>query len=91
MRRADKEMVEKNLDLVFEFEKYVLERPEIAEKIPRDAVVFMKIAGDETFNRWSERKARKQANKGARLISVTVAKMGPTRSRIERLALEDAA
>jgi hypothetical protein len=91
MTRAEKKMVEKNLDLVFEFEKYVLEHPQIAEKIPRDAVVFMKLAGDEKFNRWSERKARKQAKKGARVISVTVKKMGPIHSRIEGLALEDAA
>jgi len=42
MKPAEKKMVEKNLDLLFEFEKYVLEHPEIAENIPRDAVVFMK-------------------------------------------------
>ena len=62
MRAADRKLVERNLDLIFEFEKYVLEHPEITEKIPRDAVVFMKVAGDQKFNRWSERQAKKQAN-----------------------------
>jgi hypothetical protein len=32
----------------------------------------MKVAGDEKFNLWSERQAKKQAKKGAPLISVTV-------------------
>ena len=61
MRTADRKLVERNLDLIFEFEKYVLEHPEITEKIPRDAVVFMKVAGDQKFNRWSERQAKRQA------------------------------
>ena len=91
MTTAERKLVEKNLDLVFEFEKYVLEHPEITDQIPRDAIVFMKLAGDQRFNRWSERKARKQASKGVPLISVTVKKMKPVRSRIEGLALEPAA
>ena len=91
MTAAEKILAEKNLDLIFEFEKYVLEHPEIAEKIPRDAVVFMKVAGDGKFNRWSKRKAKKQAKKGAPLISITVKKLRPVHSRIEGLALERAA
>ncbi len=91
MKTVEKKLIERNLDLIFEFEKYVLEHPEITEKIPRDAVVFMKVAGDEKFNLWSERQAKKQAKKGAPLISVTVKKLGPVHSRIEGLALERAA
>jgi hypothetical protein len=91
MTAAEKMMIEKNLDLIFEFEKYVLEYPEITEKIPRDAVVFMKVAGEQKFNRWSARWAKRQAKKGAPLISVTVKKLGPVHSRIEGLALEHAA
>jgi hypothetical protein len=51
----------------------------------------MKVAGDEKFNLWSERQAKKQAKKGAPPISVTVKKLGPVHSRIEGLALERAA
>jgi hypothetical protein len=91
MTAGEKKMIDKNLDLLFEFEKYVLEHPEVAEKIPRDAVVFMKVAGDQKFNRWSARCAKKQAEKGGPLISVTVRKLGPVRSRIEGLTLEHAA
>lgn len=91
MTAAERKLTEKNLELIFEFEKYVLEHPGISAKIPRDAVVFMKVAGDEKFNRWSERNARKQTKKGAPLISVTVKKMRPVHSRIEGIALERAA
>jgi hypothetical protein len=91
MTAFEKKFVERNLDLIFEFEKYVLEHPAIAERIPRDAVVFMKVTGDPKFNRWSERQAKKQAKKGAPLISITVKKMGPVHSRIAGLALGYAA
>ena len=91
MTAAERKLIEKNLDLIFEFEKYVLEHPEVGERIPRDAIVFMKVAGDEKFNLWSERRARKQAKKGSSLISVTVKKLGPVHSRIEGLSLEHAA
>ena len=91
MTGAEKKLVEKNLDLIFEFEKYVLEHPEISAKIPPEAVVFMKVAGERKFNRWSEQQARKQAKNGVPVISVTVKKMRPVHSRIAGLALEPAA
>jgi hypothetical protein len=51
----------------------------------------MKVAGDQKFNRWSERQAKKQAKPGVSLVSITVKKMGPVHSRIEGLSLEHAA
>ena len=68
MRAVEKKLIERNLDLLFEFEKYVLEHPEITQKIPRDAVVFMKVAGDEKFNLWSERQAKSRPRKGRLLF-----------------------
>jgi hypothetical protein len=91
MTAAEKKMIEKNLDLLFEFEKYVLEHPEITEKIPRDAIVFMKLAGNQKFNQWSARWAKRQAKKGQPLVSVTVKRLSPVRSRIRGLWLDPAA
>jgi hypothetical protein len=91
MNKTEKKLIEKNLDLIFEFEKYVLEHPKFAAKIPKDAVVFMRIVGDPKFNRWSERQAKKQAGKESRLVSITVKKLRPVHSRIDALHLEFAA
>jgi len=49
----DKEFIDKNLDLIFELEKYILEPPEFAERIPQEAIISLQIEGDEEFNRWS--------------------------------------
>jgi hypothetical protein len=88
MTRSDKKMVEKNLDLIFEFEKYVLQHPDIAGEIPQDAVVFMQVEGDEKFNRWSQRLAEKHREQGQPIFCITIKKMKPVHSRIEELSLE---
>ena len=76
MRSAENKLIEKNLNLLFEVEKYVLEHPVNTKKIPRDAVVFTKVAGDKKFNLWSECQAKKQAGKAMPVLSVTVKKRG---------------
>lgn len=77
MTRTEKQMIEKNLDLIFEFEKYVLEHPKLVKKIPRNAVVSMRIEGDEKFNRWSQRLAVKQRG-GRQPLFCVVGRSGRT-------------
>lgn len=93
MTKGEKRMIEKNLDLTFEFEKYVLEHPNFARRIPRNAIVSMRIDGDQPFNRWSQRLAKKHANgrKNRPVFLVKIKKMKPAASRIEQLSLERAA
>lgn len=93
MTRSDKKMMEKNLDLIFEFEKYILEHPDLASQIPRNAIVSVRIEGDEPFNRWSQRLAEKHANakKKRPVFLVKIKKMKPAASRIKELKLEQAA
>ena len=44
---------QKNAELVTEFDRYVREHPDFAERIPDNALVAMLVEGDEEFNRWS--------------------------------------
>jgi hypothetical protein len=92
MTRSEKKMMDKTLDLIFEFEKYVLEHPAFAKRIPRNAVVSMRIAGDESFNRWSQHLAEKHVNGKKRpVFLVNIKKMRPAASRIKELRIERAA
>lgn len=83
-----KEMVDRNLDLIFEFEKYILEHPEYGERIPQEATISMQLEGDEEFNRWARETASEQAEEGQRVVYITITKLGPVHSRIEELKLE---
>lgn len=84
----DEEFTDRNLDLIFEFEKYVLEHPEIAERIPDDAVVAVQVEDDDAFNRWSSELAQAQSDDERPIVYVTIKKMTTVRSRIEDLELQ---
>jgi hypothetical protein len=83
--------LEQNAMLVREFDKYIIEYPEFAEKIPDDALVVMQVKGDDEFNGWARLAAKTAAEKGKPVVFVTVTEMKPVRSRIQRLELEVAA
>ena len=92
MTRVQKTLAEKNLDLIFEFERYVLEHPSFAQQIPRGAVLALQVRGDETFNRRSRRLAERQAKSERKsVVQITINKLGPVRSRIMALEIERAA
>lgn len=77
----------RNSLLGMEFDRYVREHPEFCERIPDNAHVVLLLAGDEKFNQWSTRVAKKQAGKDQPIVYVTIKKMAPARSRIRDLEL----
>ena len=92
MTKREKGMAAKNLDLIFEFEKYVFEHPDFCKEIPRNAVVSIRVEGDEPFNHWSRQLAETQVKKRKRpIVLVTIKKMKPAMSRIEEVNIEQAA
>ena len=81
-------MEEKNAELIYEFDMYVIEHPEFAEKIPQGAIVVMQIEDDKEFNPWSKKLAKSQAEKGQPIIYIWIKELLPTHSRIKKLKLE---
>ena len=61
-------------------------------EIPRNAVVSMRVEGDEPFNHWSRELAETQVKKRKRpIVLVTIKKMKPAMSCIEEVKIERAA
>jgi hypothetical protein len=83
-----KRFVEKNSILVKEFDRYILEHPEFADKLPNNALVVMQVEGDEEFNNWARETAQSVAEKDNPIVYVTITELKPVRSRIEKLKLE---
>ena len=86
-----KRFIEKNTMIVREFDKYIMEYPEFADKIPDNALVVMQLEGDEEFNIWAREVAHEAAEKNTSIVYVTITEMKPVRSRIEKLKLEQVA
>ena len=77
----------RNSLLGMEFDRYIREHPEFIEKIPNNAQVILLLEGDEEFNTWSARIGKEQAAQDQPLLYVTIKKLAPAHSRIEKLSL----
>ncbi len=77
----------RNAELVSEFDRYVREHPEFADRIPDNALVALLLEGDEGFNEWSRQGAREQAEMGQPIVYVKIKRLEPARSRISEVEL----
>ena len=78
---------QRNAELVTEFDRYVREHADFAERIPDNALMAMLVEGDEAFNRWSQEGAKRQAEKEQPIVYVKIKRIQPIRSRIQEIEL----
>ena len=77
------EILERNhAILVTEFDRYVVEHPEFAMKIQRNAQVVLQVEGDEEYNEWSKQLAERQREPGQIIVYVKVKGLRPAKSRL---------
>ena len=74
----------KHAILMTEFDRYVMEHPKFAAKIPRNAQVVLQVEGDEKYNVWSRKLAERQRELGQPVIYVHTKGLKPVRSRLVR-------
>lgn len=68
--------------LVTEFDRYVMEHPEFAEKIPPNAQIILQVEGDEEYNKWSRRLAERQREPDQPVVYVKIKGLKPAKSRL---------
>ena len=67
-----KRFAEKNSLLLKEFDRYILEHPEFADKLPDNGLVVMQIEDDEEFNSWAREAAHSVAEKDSPVVYITI-------------------
>jgi len=72
----------KHAILVTEFDRYVIEHPELAAKIPPNAQIVLQVEGDDEYNEWSRKLAERQREQGQPAIYVKVKGLKPAKSRL---------
>ena len=86
MRRKD--LAYKNLALGVEFDKYMIDHPEIIDKIPdRSSTVFL-LEYDRGLYEANLKLARKRIAEGEKVVFVRIKKLAPPKSRIIRPRIE---
>lgn len=68
--------------LVAEFNRYVIDHPEFAVKIPQNAQIVLQVEGDEEYNNWCRKLADKQRAPGQIAVYVQVKGLKPAKSRL---------
>ncbi|MEW6103305.1 MAG: DUF5647 family protein [bacterium] len=83
------ELFEKNLELTTEFNRYVLEHPELEKRIPKDAIVVILPEYDRELAEENLKIAKARKEKEQPLVFVKVKKLAPVRkSRLVRPKVE---
>ena len=72
----------KHATLVTEFDRYVVEHPEFAEKIPQNSQVVLQVEGDNQYNEWSLELAARQREPGQSVVYLKVKGLKPAKSRL---------
>jgi len=72
----------KHAILAMEFDRYVVEHPEFAAEIPRNAQVILQLQGDREYNEWSKALAERQREPGQKVVYVRVKGLKPAKSRL---------
>ncbi len=86
MRKED--LFKKNHILGVEFDRYLLEHPEVLEQIPENAEVYFLPEEDPELSQENLKMAETQKTKGRKIVLVKIGKLSPPRSRLQDVRLE---
>lgn len=85
---TEQEIFKKNLILSTEFDRYILEHPELAEKIPLNAQVVFLPEDDRELSKINMEIAEKQREAGQQVVYVHISSVAPQLSRLKDVSLE---
>ena len=85
---TEQEIFAKNLILSTEFDRYVLEHPDFAEKIPDNAQVVLLPAGDPELCRVNKEIAEQQREEGQQAVYIHIGAVAPQISKLSNVRIE---
>ena len=78
----------KNLTLSTEFDLYLLDHPEVAEQIPKNALIVLLPEDDQDLCTYNLENAKKKKEPGQKVVYVKIRGLEPPRSRLISPELE---
>jgi len=82
------EIVKKNIELSSEFGKFMLDNPELAEKIPKEAVIIFIDESDHELTQYNLSLASQAEKEGRPIIKVRIKGLAPETTRLLEPKLE---
>ena len=88
---TEKEFVEKSLTVSFEFQRYLISHPEVAEKLPKGAQILFILKDDPEFTKREKQLAENLKKEGEPIVLIEVEKvLPPFESRLVNPHIEPA-
>ena len=81
MKYTNETVIEKNITLSFEFERYILENPTLLENIPDGAEVVLLPKDDPELYRTNVRTSQKRVSETP-IVYIEIEALAPPRSRL---------
>jgi hypothetical protein len=78
----------RSLDLIHEFEQYIIEHPRFAERIPYGAQVVLLPTYDKELRNYNLRNAQINAEPGRPVVHIEIDRLRPRRSQIVKPRLK---
>jgi len=73
-------------ELLDEFDRYMIDHPDFAERIPSGAHIVLRVEEDDDFNGWTRELADRNADHNHPRVSVTIKQMAPGRVALRTLS-----
>lgn len=73
----EEEISEKRITFSFEFSRYLIAHPDIAERLPRDAAVIFLVDDDPVFTQHEQQLAERLTKEGQLVVTVHVRGLAP--------------
>ena len=85
---TENEIFTKNLILSTEFDRYILEHPDFAEKVPLNAQVVLLPEDDQELCKINIEISERQREKGQHVVHVHIGGVEPQISRLKDVSME---
>lgn len=77
--RNESELVKKNLEISFEFSRYVLAHPAVGTKIPDNALIAFHVADDPALTKFNKNLVKRTREPGQPVVTVWIQGLASTR------------
>jgi len=77
--KNENELAKKNIEISFEFSRYLLAHPELDEAIPENALILFQIENDRALTKYNKELAKRHKEINQPVIVVKIQGLAPSR------------
>ena len=77
--KNETELAKKNMEVAFEFSRFLLTHPELDDRIPENAMIVFEVSDDPNLTRYNHTVAHRNKEANQPVVTVRIKGLAPTR------------